>query len=276
MKPCALNFTYLQFLFTINILLTYPFFVLVPIDFVCSILYSISNHISIDRVILCASVNSNCISLTIILPTLIPAELTNRFLLTTNGHDYESLENMIKVKEEPLDPDSDATSGGLYEPVYQIPTAWRTKCFKSTGRSALNSYLMNKEMVKIEDKSLEHQPSHRFGKAQKAFKTFRRGSDGEIRRSSSENGSPGKIKKRSDSTESLTAGGDIVYSKGLEKPWVCRNCNRDYKWKNSLKCHLRNECGKPPKYFCSRKCGYKTNVLSNMRRHMNSKFCKPK
>lgn len=209
---------------------------------------------------------------------LISTEVTNRFLLTTNGHDYESMENMIKVKEEPFDPDSDEATP-LYEPVYQIPNAWRTKCFKSTGRSALNSYLMNKEMVKIEDKSLEDQPVSRFGKAQKAFKSFRRGSDGEIRRSSSENGgtmSPQKIKKRSDSTESLTAGGDIIYSKGLEKPWVCRNCSRDYKWKNSLKCHLRNECGKPPKYFCSRKCGYKTNVLSNMRRHMNSKFCKPK
>lgn len=181
----------------------------------------------------------------------------------------------MQIKTEPEDSD-DASP---YEPVYRIPNVWRTKCFKSTGRSALNSYLMNKEMVKIEDNELEHQkmPTHRI-KAQKAFKSFRRGSDGEIRRSPSDmgSGSPQKINKRSDSTESLTQGGDIMYSKGLEKPWVCKNCNRDYKWKNSLKCHLRNECGKPPKYFCSRKCGYKTNVLSNMRRHMNSKFCKPK
>lgn len=67
---------------------------------------------------------------------------------------------------------------------------------------------------------------------------------------------------------------DIKYVEGKEKPWVCKNCNRNYKWKNSLKCHLKNECGLPPKYFCSRDCGYKTNVHSNLKRHLNSKFCK--
>lgn len=66
---------------------------------------------------------------------------------------------------------------------------------------------------------------------------------------------------------------DIMYVTGEEKPWVCKNCNRNYKWKNSLKCHLKNECGLPPKYFCSRACGYKTNVHSNLKRHLNSKFC---
>lgn len=67
---------------------------------------------------------------------------------------------------------------------------------------------------------------------------------------------------------------DIKYVEGNDKPWVCKNCNRNYKWKNSLKCHLKNECGLPPKYFCSRDCGYKTNVHSNLKRHLNSKFCK--
>lgn len=67
---------------------------------------------------------------------------------------------------------------------------------------------------------------------------------------------------------------DITYAAGDEKPWVCKNCNRNYKWKNSLKCHLKNECGLPPKYFCARDCGYKTNVHSNLKRHLNSKFCK--
>ncbi|GAB0096967.1 Zinc finger C2H2 superfamily [Sergentomyia squamirostris] len=73
--------------------------------------------------------------------------------------------------------------------------------------------------------------------------------------------------------EQLTSHDDILYIGG-EKPWICRNCNRNYKWKNSLKCHLKNECGLPPKYFCSRMCGYKTNIHSNLKRHLNSKFCK--
>lgn len=67
---------------------------------------------------------------------------------------------------------------------------------------------------------------------------------------------------------------DIEFVEGKEKPWVCKNCHRMYKWKNSLKCHLKNECGLPPKYFCARDCGYKTNVHSNLKRHLNSKFCK--
>lgn len=78
----------------------------------------------------------------------------------------------------------------------------------------------------------------------------------------------------SDKKEDRENSKDIKYQGGNEKPWVCKNCNRNYKWKNSLKCHLKNECGLPPKYFCARECGYKTNVHSNLKRHLNSKFCK--
>ncbi|XP_021699973.1 longitudinals lacking protein, isoforms J/P/Q/S/Z isoform X1 [Aedes aegypti] len=59
------------------------------------------------------------------------------------------------------------------------------------------------------------------------------------------------------------------------KPWKCKACGRNYKWKNSLKCHIKNECGVPPKYICERMCGYKTHIHSNLKRHLNSKFCKP-
>lgn len=59
------------------------------------------------------------------------------------------------------------------------------------------------------------------------------------------------------------------------KPWKCKTCGRNYKWKNSLKCHIKNECGVPPKYTCERLCGYKTHIHSNLKRHLNSKFCKP-
>lgn len=68
---------------------------------------------------------------------------------------------------------------------------------------------------------------------------------------------------------------NMMYMASDDKPWVCKMCNRNYKWKNSLKCHLKNECGLPPKYFCARNCGYKTNIHSNLKRHLNSKFCKP-
>lgn len=71
--------------------------------------------------------------------------------------------------------------------------------------------------------------------------------------------------------ESLEHSEDMIYNADIEKPWVCRNCNRNYKWKNSLKCHLKNECGLPPRYFCSKLCGYATNVHSNLKRHLNTK-----
>ncbi|XP_017053612.1 longitudinals lacking protein, isoforms J/P/Q/S/Z isoform X2 [Drosophila ficusphila] len=71
--------------------------------------------------------------------------------------------------------------------------------------------------------------------------------------------------------ESLEHSADMIYNADIEKPWVCRNCNRTYKWKNSLKCHLKNECGLPPRYFCSKMCGYATNVHSNLKRHLNTK-----
>jgi hypothetical protein len=66
---------------------------------------------------------------------------------------------------------------------------------------------------------------------------------------------------------------NIIYEHNSEKPWICKLCHRRYKWKNSLKSHLTNECGVPPKYHCTKACGYKTHVYSNMKRHLRSKFC---
>lgn len=75
--------------------------------------------------------------------------------------------------------------------------------------------------------------------------------------------------------ETLNHSDGMIYNANDDKPWACKMCNRQYKWKNSLNCHIRNECGKPPKFFCGRMCGYKTNINSNMKRHMNSN-CKPR
>ncbi|KAG5670100.1 hypothetical protein PVAND_000383 [Polypedilum vanderplanki] len=68
---------------------------------------------------------------------------------------------------------------------------------------------------------------------------------------------------------------NIIYQDNEDKPWYCKTCGRNYKWRNSLKQHIKNECGVPPKYHCIRKCGYKTHIHSNLKRHLNSKFCKP-
>lgn len=91
---------------------------------------------------------------------------------------------------------------------------------------------------------------------------------------------------------------NIIYQDNEDKPWYCKTCGRNYKWRNSLKQHIKNECGTkiplpeavlklfwpdlfshftgvPPKYHCVRNCGYKTHIHSNLKRHSNSKFCKP-
>lgn len=75
--------------------------------------------------------------------------------------------------------------------------------------------------------------------------------------------------------ESLAHTDDMIYTANDDKPWSCKMCNRKYKWKNSLNCHIKNECNKPPKFFCQRLCGYKTNINSNLKRHLNSN-CKGK
>lgn len=53
------------------------------------------------------------------------------------------------------------------------------------------------------------------------------------------------------------------------KIYECNRCGRRYKWKNSLSCHQRDECGQRPKYFC-KFCNYMTKVRSNLLRHERS------
>lgn len=36
---------------------------------------------------------------------------------------------------------------------------------------------------------------------------------------------------------------NIIYQDNDEKPWYCKTCGRNYKWRNSLKQHIKNECG---------------------------------
>lgn len=42
---------------------------------------------------------------------------------------------------------------------------------------------------------------------------------------------------------------NIIYQDNEDKPWYCKTCGRNYKWRNSLKQHIKNECG--IKILCS-------------------------
>uniref|UniRef100_A0A1B0CV32 C2H2-type domain-containing protein n=1 Tax=Lutzomyia longipalpis TaxID=7200 RepID=A0A1B0CV32_LUTLO len=138
------------------------------------------------------------------------------------------------------------------------PPLWRTTCVKSNAKTGIRSIIIKRQPVFGVDESKPPTPSGQQGERQ-----------GTTPNAGDFNNSAIRVKKE----EQLLSQDDILYIGG-EKPWICRNCNRNYKWKNSLKCHLKNECGLPPKYFCSRMCGYKTNIHSNLKRHLNSKFCK--
>lgn len=39
---------------------------------------------------------------------------------------------------------------------------------------------------------------------------------------------------------------NIIYQDNEDKPWYCKTCGRNYKWRNSLKQHIKNECGTKP------------------------------
>lgn len=42
---------------------------------------------------------------------------------------------------------------------------------------------------------------------------------------------------------------NIIYQDNEDKPWYCKTCGRNYKWRNSLKQHIKNECGKIRHFF---------------------------
>lgn len=49
----------------------------------------------------------------------------------------------------------------------------------------------------------------------------------------------------------------------------CTTCGKCYKWKASLRNHLKNECGKEPQYQCDL-CSYRTRQKGNFLRHLAS------
>lgn len=139
---------------------------------------------------------------------------------------------------------------------------WRSTTSKSTSKASLHSIDVISSNISINSSnndisSITMQPTHSNAQAIKKRKDCKL-----------------KIKSINNETLDILKQENILYHHNNDKPWICKNCGRNYKWKNSLKCHLKNECGQPPKYFCARMCGYKTHIHSNLKRHLNSKFCK--
>jgi predicted amidophosphoribosyltransferase len=49
--------------------------------------------------------------------------------------------------------------------------------------------------------------------------------------------------------------------------YVCQKCGKKYKWKGSLRNHVRLECGKEPQFHCYM-CPHKTYQKGNLIRHL--------
>ncbi|XP_074112546.1 longitudinals lacking protein, isoforms A/B/D/L-like isoform X2 [Cotesia typhae] len=62
----------------------------------------------------------------------------------------------------------------------------------------------------------------------------------------------------------------LLFSKdGEPAKYYCptANCKRSFKHKNQLQFHLRNQCGKPPRYKCPY-CGYQSQWKQHARVHI--------
>ena len=55
--------------------------------------------------------------------------------------------------------------------------------------------------------------------------------------------------------------------------FICFECNKSYSLQTSLNCHLKYECGKPPRFQCPY-CESRMKVPANVWRHVKS--CHPK
>uniref|UniRef100_A0A182PKQ4 C2H2-type domain-containing protein n=1 Tax=Anopheles epiroticus TaxID=199890 RepID=A0A182PKQ4_9DIPT len=169
--------------------------------------------------------------------------------------------------------------------------AWRCKTSKSTSKIALPPMVTTVGRMMVAKKSSPSGGGGNMVAIMKPLKTTGNGnviltSAGSLMASTLTGGSNATGGGGSASSNGSSAGSGISIGSRKEdkimfqhendaKPWKCKSCGRNYKWKNSLKCHIKNECGVPPKYFCERMCGYKTHIHSNLKRHLNSKFCKP-
>ena len=52
----------------------------------------------------------------------------------------------------------------------------------------------------------------------------------------------------------------------LQSRYACQKCGKTYKWRGSLRNHIRLECGKEPQFHCYM-CPHKTYQKGNLIRH---------
>ena len=58
-----------------------------------------------------------------------------------------------------------------------------------------------------------------------------------------------------------------VWSTNDKRNYICEKCGKNYKWKGSLRNHVRLECGKEPQFYCHL-CPHKTYQKGNLIRHV--------
>lgn len=145
----------------------------------------------------------------------------------------------------------------------------RNKSIKTTGKSTVITPMSSRSSSNSQNTSTQNGNSNNSSNDVTPIA-------GSVNTTSTGNSNIKTIKRQEIKRDTtLNSSNDMIFNADDEKPWSCKVCKRQYKWKNSLNCHIKNECGKPPKFFCERMCGYKTNIHSNMKRHMNSN-CKPR
>ncbi|XP_011505902.1 PREDICTED: longitudinals lacking protein, isoforms A/B/D/L-like [Ceratosolen solmsi marchali] len=74
-----------------------------------------------------------------------------------------------------------------------------------------------------------------------------------------------RIKLRIVKSESLTIGGKLI----PKYKHVCDQCGKSYMRTNTLKRHIKYECGKPAS-FCCTFCTYRAKRKDNLRYHINN------
>ncbi|XP_023703661.1 longitudinals lacking protein, isoforms A/B/D/L isoform X31 [Cryptotermes secundus] len=66
---------------------------------------------------------------------------------------------------------------------------------------------------------------------------------------------------------SVTVASDSPPQDHLPPRYICEKCGKKYKWKGSLRNHMRFECGKEPQ-FCCHMCSHRTCQKGNLLRHL--------
>lgn len=57
------------------------------------------------------------------------------------------------------------------------------------------------------------------------------------------------------------------YEKYLMKPYKCSGCGKSYKYRRNLQVHMKNECGKLPKWNCPF-CDHRSHRKFNLNLHI--------